>query len=147
MTAARIRVMAFGQEQESTLSGLRILFRWVTPQTLEALPVQRFLGLLLALPPLGFCLSQNLHVLSNHAEASLDRLDAAAKHPPAFVPSYAEFLSGLVTNLFPVRQRLGQRLRAVLLTAEITKRSPTCLSLLVAVALDQIIAAGVAGST
>jgi len=51
-----------------------------------------------------------------------------------------------LSDLFPVRQRLGERVGAVLLAAQITERAPPCFPLIVAVALDQVIASRVAGS-
>jgi hypothetical protein len=147
MTAARIRVMAFCQEQECTLCGLRIFFRWMAAQHLEALPVKRLFGLLFAFSPLGFSPCQELQVRRNHREAFPGRLDAAANHLPAFSPRIAEFLLGLVTDLLPMSLRLGERVGSVLLAAQITERSPSSLSLIVTVTLYQIVASRVAGFT
>ena len=49
MSAALVRVMAFRQEQERPLRGLGVFLRRVAAQPLEALPVNRLFGLLLAL--------------------------------------------------------------------------------------------------
>jgi hypothetical protein len=55
--------------------------------------------------------------------------------------------SSFAVYLLPMRQCLGERVRAVLLAAEIAEGVAACLSLLVAVALDQVVAASVAGTT
>ena len=107
MTAARVRVMAFRQEQEGPPCRLRILFRRVAPQSMETVPVGRLLGLLLSFLTLCLSQSQEVQVMGYHADASIGRLDAAAKHTSPFIAGFAEFLPRLGTDLFPVRDAFG----------------------------------------
>src|SRR5579885_1250637 len=139
--------MALGQGQEGTLRGPDVFLRRLAAQPLEALPMNCFLCLLLTPAALGFGASQHLHMLGNDADACPRRLDAAAKHLPAFTPGPAQLLRRLLDYLLPMCQCLGERVRAVLLAAEIAEGAAACFSLLVAVALDQVVAARVAGTT
>ena len=120
MVAALVGVVAFRQEQERPLRYLGVLFRRVAAQPLEALPVDRLFGLLLALAALGFNPTEELHMLCDHAHSCCGCLDAAANHLPAFTSGFAEFILGLLHHLFPVRPRLGERVGAILLAAQIT---------------------------
>jgi hypothetical protein len=58
VTATLVGVMAFGQEEESTLRGPGVFFRRVSPEMLETLPVERFFRSQLALPAFGLGTSQ-----------------------------------------------------------------------------------------
>src|SRR5271157_6209558 len=86
--------MAFRQEQERALRRAGVLFRRVAAQLLEALSGDRLFGLVLTLPALGFSMSQDLHVLRDHADARRGCLDAAANHLPALTAGSAEFPLG-----------------------------------------------------
>jgi hypothetical protein len=81
----------------------------VTAQPLEALPVVRLFGLLLAIPAVGLSPSQQLNVLVDDADACRSRLDAAANDLPAFAPCFPDFLFRPTDPLFPVHERLGER--------------------------------------
>jgi hypothetical protein len=144
--AALVGVMALRQEKESTLRGPGVLFRPMVAQPLEALPVEPLFRLLLTLPAFGLSPSQQLDVLLDDAYACCRRFNAAANHLTGLASGFSEFLLRNRLRLLPVRECLGERVRAILLAAEIAERTPPRLSLIVAVALDQIITPRVAGS-
>jgi hypothetical protein len=83
-----------------------------------------------------------LHVLGDHADACAGRIDAAANDLPSLTLGLAEFPHRPRHDLFPV----GERIRPILLAAEITKHAPARLTRVVAVTLDQVIASRIAGS-
>src|SRR5262249_22708601 len=103
VTAALIGVMALRQEQEGPLRGPGVFFRRVAAQPLEVLPVKRLFCLLLAFAAFGLGAVQQLHVLSDDADACLRRLDASAEHLSAFAFCLAELLLRSGHCLLPVR--------------------------------------------
>ena len=85
-------------------------------------------------------------MLCDHADACLRWPRCGGESLAGVRPWLCGVPSSPAHRLFPMRERLGERVRAVLLAAEITERAPLCFSLIVAVALDQVIASRVAGS-
>jgi hypothetical protein len=115
VTAALVGLMTFRQEQERALCTPGVLFSRVSAQMVKGLPVTPLFGLLLTLPTLGLGPGQAVDVLLDGANACRCSFNATANHLPALATRFPNFLSCEPQLLFPMRECLGQRVRAILL--------------------------------
>jgi hypothetical protein len=117
------------------------------PQSLEILPITCLFSLLSTLPAIGFRTSQELQMLRNDSKTCLGCSQAPANNLPFIALGFTLLPLSLGSHLVPMCLSLGERVSAVPLAAQITERASPSLSLVVAVALDQVIASRIAGST